>query len=115
MGMIQVAIDSGVLIGLSALGLSIPLANIAGRLSGASAGFVLNGTTTFSAQTNQPLHGKPLMRFITTWIILTIVSTSMLYAIRLYVPLEKVWLSKPLVEIFLATISFFASKFWIYK
>lgn len=113
-GVVQVAIDSGVLIGLSALGVSIVISNVVGRISGACAGFFLNGTATFSSQTNRRLHGQHLTRFIVNWVALTLVSTSSLYLLSRHISMEATWLAKPAVELFLAFISFFISKFWIY-
>ena len=114
-GVIQVVIDSAVLIGLSAAGVGIAIANVAGRLSGACAGFLLNGTTTFSSQTKQRLHGMHLTRFSITWIALTIISTSLIYILRHYGSIESAWAAKPAIEALLALVSFFISKFWIYK
>lgn len=114
-GAIQVVIDSGVLVGLSAAGAGIAIANVAGRVSGACVGFLLNGTTTFSGQTERRLRGKHLARFVVTWIALTLISTVLLYLLRKQVSLETIWVAKPAVEAFLAFVSFFISKFWIYK
>lgn len=114
-GAIQVIIDSGVLVGLSAAGIGITIANVAGRTSGACVGFLLNGTTTFSNQTEQRLHGRHLARFIATWLTLTLISTVLLYLLRKQASLEIIWVAKPVVEVFLAFVSFFISKFWIYK
>lgn len=114
-GTIQVIIDSGVLVGLSAVGISIAVANVVGRVSGACAGFILNGTTTFSGQTERRLRGRHLARFIVTWVALTLISTVSLYLLRRQVPLETVWVAKPAVEAVLALVSFFISKLWIYK
>lgn len=114
-GIIQVAIDSSILVGLSAAGASIAVANVSGRLSGAFAGFFLNGAATFSDQTKKRLAGKHLVRFIITWITLTLISTWLLYLLHMQVSLKTIWLAKPGIEIFLAFISFFVSKFWIYK
>jgi hypothetical protein len=46
---------------------------------------------------------------------MTLVSTSLLYLLRRHISIEAIWLAKPAVELFLAFISFFISKFWIYK
>ncbi len=114
-GVIQVVIDTGVLIGITSIGVGIVIANIAGRLTGACAGFFLNGTATFSHQTQRRLHGTHLARFIISWIALTLVSTLLLFLLRKHLSLESIWMAKPAIEIFLAAISFFLSKFWIYK
>lgn len=114
-GVIQVVIDTSVLVGLTAAGVGLAIANIAGRISGACAGFFLNGTATFSHQTQQRLQGTHLVRFIASWVALTLVSTSLLYLLRGHLRLQLIWMAKPVIEIFLASISFFLSKFWIYK
>lgn len=114
-GVVQVIIDTGVLIGMTSLGMALILANIVGRVAGASVGFFLNGTATFSHQTQQQLHGTHVARFITSWIVLTLVSTLLLYLLHKRLSLQFVWVAKPAIEIFLASISFFISKFWVYK
>lgn len=114
-GVIQVIVDSGVLIGLTHAGVSLAVANVVGRMCGACVGFVLNGTTTFSHQTEQQLRGRHLVRFVAAWASLTIVSTTLLWLLHKHVSMELVWAAKPAIEIFLALISFFLSKFWIYR
>lgn len=113
-GMIQVAIDSGVLIGLTHAGFDVAAANVCGRVAGALVGFLLNGKATFPSLSARRLHDGPLLRFVLTWVTLTAVSTLLLVLLHERVALEFVWMVKPVVEICLAAVSFFASKFWIY-
>ncbi|WP_254063311.1 GtrA family protein [Rhodanobacter sp. L36] len=114
-GLLQVAIDTGVLVGLTALGVAVAGANICGRISGACVGFLLNGTTTFSSPAPRRLHRGALARFLIMWIPLTIISTLLMSVLRAQVSLQSVWAIKPVVEIGLAMISFLVSKFWVYK
>jgi len=114
-GLIQVLIDTGVLIGLTTLGATLVAANIAGRVAGACAGFLLNGTSTFSHQIDKRLQNKHLRRFLVSWTVLTAVSTLILYLANKHVTLELIWIAKPAIEICLAFVSFLVSKFWIYK
>lgn len=114
-GVVQVVIDTAVLIGLTFAGFGLVPANISGRIAGASAGFFLNGTATFSHQTKRRLRGVHLTRFVIAWLALTLASTIVLYLLHKHVSIEVIWLVKPSVEVFLACISFFTSKFWIYK
>jgi putative flippase GtrA len=113
-GMIQVAIDSGVLIGLTRAGVDVAAANVCGRVAGALVGFLLNGKTTFPSLSGRRLHDGPLLRFILTWLALTAISTLLLVLLHEHVALEYVWLVKPMVEVCLAAVSFLVSKFWIY-
>ncbi|OOG48772.1 hypothetical protein B0E50_08290 [Rhodanobacter sp. C01] len=112
--MVQVVIDSGVLIGLTHAGAGVAMANVCGRIAGALVGFLLNGKATFSSVSNRRLHDGPLLRFILIWLTLTTVSTLLLVLLRQRVPLESVWMVKPVVEACLAAVSFLVSKFWIY-
>jgi putative flippase GtrA len=114
-GLLQVAIDTGVLVGLTAIGMAVAGANICGRISGACIGFLLNGTATFTSPTPRRLHRGPLVRFLFMWIPLTIISTLLLSFLRTHVSLQSVWMIKPVVEIGLAMVSFLVSKFWVYK
>jgi putative flippase GtrA len=113
-GMVQIAIDSGILIGLTHAGADVAAANVCGRVAGALAGFLLNGKATFSSLSTRRLRDGPLFRFILTWLALTAVSTLLLVLLRERVALESVWMVKPVVEVCLAAISFLVSKFWIY-
>lgn len=114
-GGLQVAVDSGILVGLTSVGASIITANILGRMAGAGVGFFINGTTTFASQTGSRLSRDHLGRFVATWTVLTITSTVVLGLAQHHVTIGWIWILKPLLEMALALISFLAAKFWIYK
>ena len=113
MGFLQWVLDWLVTVGLSHAGLSLELANVCGRVTGALLGFWLNGTITFSSQ--QRLGRRQLLRFALAWVALTLVSTWAVGQVGHRVGLEAAWLAKPLVEAALAVVSFFISRHWIYR
>src|SRR4249919_269112 len=97
-GVLQLALDSAMFIGLSAVGVAIIPANVAGRLAGASLGFWLNGRYTFAEAGRARLSGQHLRRFVIAWSLLTVLSTALLYAVDARVGLHLAWLAKPAVE-----------------
>ena len=74
-GAVQVLIDWTVFVSLTALGLPLVAGNLAGRLSGASMGYWLNGRHTFSNDGQARHSGNHLRRFIIAWLMLTALST----------------------------------------
>ena len=114
-GALQLVVDSAVFIGLSALGLAVIPANVAGRVSGASLGFWLNGRYTFADQGRPRLSGRHLRRFVIAWLLLTVLSTAALYAIEARSNLQMAWLAKPLVEALNAAIGFVVWRQWVYR
>ncbi len=113
-GIVQWLVDSGITIALSHAGLALEAANVAGRISGAMLGFWLNGKITFAHQ-HASLGRSQLLRFITLWLALTLVSTWAVGGIGRHASLQAAWLAKPLVEIVLAVVSFFVSRHWVYR
>lgn len=113
-GGMQLAIDSGVFIGLSWLGVVIPAANVCGRLAGAMFGFILNGRFTFAVDGNSRLGWHRLLRFVLVWSLLTVVSTFLVSAFA-HRHWWLAWVAKPLIELALAGVSFVAAKYWIYR
>jgi putative flippase GtrA len=114
-GAIQLALDSSVFIGLSALGLPVIPANIAGRIAGASLGYWLNGRYTFADRGQPRLSGRHLRRFIIAWLLLTALSSSLLYMVEARSSLHMAWLAKPLVEALNAAIGFVVWRQWVYR
>lgn len=114
-GILQLLLDWLVFVLLSAVGLPIAAANVLARASAALIGFWLNGRYTF-AQGGQPrLGGQRLLRFVLSWCVLTLISTSLIRSVSLHVSLHLVWLAKPLVEAVLAVLSFLIARYWIYR
>lgn len=113
-GLLQYVVDWGVMVGLSHLGLTVELANVAGRVSGAALGFWLNGRITFAGE-GTALGRRQLMRFVLLWLFTTAVSTWAIGAIADAAGLRWAWLAKPGVEAALAGMSFLVSRHWVYR
>ena len=112
--LLQYVVDWGVMVALSHLGLPVEIANVAGRVSGATLGFWLNGRFTFADDTTS-LGPRQLRRFVLLWLCMTAVSTWAVGTIEDVAGLQWAWLAKPLVEIALACASFLASRHWVYR
>jgi putative flippase GtrA len=113
-GLLQYMVDWGVMVGLSHVGLTVELANVAGRISGAALGFWLNGRITFAGE-GTALGRRQLMRFALLWLFTTAVSTWAIGAIENAAGLRWAWLAKPAVEAALAGMSFLVSRHWVYR
>ena len=114
-GALQLAVDSTVFIGLSALGLAVIPANVAGRVTGATLGFWLNGRYTFATPGRLRLSGLHLRRFIIAWLLLTALSSALLYVIEARSGLHATWLAKPVVEGINAMIGFVVWRQWVFR
>lgn len=114
-GGVQLALDTLVFIALSALGVPVVAANVAGRVIGASVGYWLNGRVTFAREDGPGLHGRALQRFVVSWVLLTTLGTVLLRAIDLRYGLGATWLAKPLVEAFLALLGFVSLKYFVFR
>ena len=112
----QIAFDSMMFVVLSWLGVAVPLANIVGRIAGASLGYWLNGRYTFAKSGGaSALSGSALARFIGFWILTALISTALVSILASAQTLRFAWVAKPIVDGLLAIISFFVSKKWIYR
>ncbi|GGA25441.1 GtrA family protein [Dyella nitratireducens] len=114
-GLIQLAIDWLVFVALTKVGCGSSVANVSGRIVGASFGFWLNGAWTFSEEREWRLHGWHLLKFAVLWSMTTLVSTVIITLISHYKGLHVAWMVKPVVDIFLALLSFLVSKYWVYN
>jgi len=114
LGAIQILIDSATYIALTKLGVAAAPANICGRCAGALLGFWLNGRITFAHNEQPRLHLR-LTRYLTLWVILTMVSTASLVTIANQAGLARSWWCKPLIEIALGVTSFLLSRHWVYR
>ena len=103
--------DWAVFVMLTALGCSLPVANVAGRVVGALLGFWANGRITFGST----LGGRRFVRFAVVWAGLTLLSTWQVTIVADYLGLQMAWLAKPLVEGVLAVLSFVMSRHWVYR
>ncbi len=112
-GGLQLALDWGVMMALSASGVPLPAANVAGRVAGASLGFWANRRITFRAHRGPA--GRHLLRFLLLWAVLTVLSTLQIEWVARHGGLSSAWLLKPLIEAVLAVISFFVNRHWVYR
>lgn len=113
-GFLQWILDWAVTVALSHAGLALEIANVIGRISGATLGFWLNGRFTF-ADHDFTLGRAQLLRFLVLWLVTTFLSTLIIGAIGRHAALQWAWLAKPLVEASLAVSSFFVSRHWVYR
>ena len=115
-GAVQLLLDWSVFVTLSALGLSSTSSNIWGRVSGAIVGFWLNRSYTFAPNEAQVSpRWKQLVRFIVIWLGLTFISSVLIREVHHYFGLHWTWLAKPVVEASLAVLSFFLSRYVIFR
>ncbi len=110
-----VLVDWGVFVMLSASGVATPVANVSGRSVGALLGFMANGKFTFGADGSARLGGRRFARFAAVWLVMTLVSTLLVGEAASHLSLRIAWLAKPLVEGFLAILSFLVSRHWVYR
>lgn len=113
-GLLQYVVDWGVMVALSHVGLPVEVANVAGRVSGATLGFWLNGRFTF-ANDDTTVGTRQLQRFVLLWLCMTAISTWAIGTIENVAGLQWAWLAKPVVEVALACLSFLASRHWVYR
>ena len=112
-GLAQIAVDAAAFVALTYAGAPVAPSNIAARVSGAALGFALNRRFTFRGG-GRGLGGAGL-RFATLWGVMTCVSTVLVGWTSGALGLEAAWLAKPLVDGALAAISFFATKWWVFR
>ena len=113
-GGVQWLLDWGVMVGLSALGLPVEVANVAGRVCGASVGFWLNGRITFAGDHTE-VGPRQLRRFAVLWLCTTAASTFAMHVIDDSAGLKSAWLAKPLVDLTLGLTGFLVSRHWVYR
>lgn len=114
-GGLQLVLDWACFVALTAAGVAVVPANLAGRIAGASIGFWLNGRYTFARGGEPQLARRHALRFIAFWLATTAASTLAVQAIDAREGLQAAWLLKPLVEAVLAVLGFLASRHWIYR
>ncbi|MFY2763392.1 GtrA family protein [Arenimonas sp. MALMAid1274] len=114
-GGLQLLLDWGCFVALTALGLAVVPANLAGRVAGASLGYWLNGRYTFADAGQARLGRRRALRFIAFWIATTALSTWAMQFIDAQRGLTLAWLAKPVVDGLLAALGFVVSKYWIYR
>lgn len=113
-GLLQWLLDWAVMVALSHGGLSVEVANVCGRISGAMLGFWLNGRITFAGDDTY-VGRRPLARFLVMWTCTTLVSTLAMGAIDDHLGLRWAWMAKPAVELALGLVGFLVSRHWVYR
>lgn len=114
-GVLQLGVDWGCFVLLSALGIGVVPANITGRIIGALVGFWLNGKATFSLALDGGLSLRHLLRFSLSWGVMTVASTIVIGYMDHAKGLHFTWLVKPVADAVLALLGFTVSKYWIYR
>ncbi len=113
-GLLQLLLDWAVFVAGTALGVPVPVGNIAGRVAGALLGFWLNGRITF-ARDGARLGWHRFARFAVVWTLMTVLSTWLVALVAHRLGLEWAWLAKPLVEGGLAAVTFFLWRHVVYR
>lgn len=115
-GVLQLLVDWGAYVGLTALGVPTLVANPGARAVGAMFGYVGNGAYTFRHPEGRHRLGRgSLLRFILLWGVLTAASTGALAGIDAAGGLGWAWVLKPVVDLGLAAVAFIASRLWVYR
>lgn len=114
-GLGLVTADWAVFVVLTALGTPASVANILGRVTGALLGFWANGRYTFGAAGATRLGSHRFLRFMVSWLPLTVLSTVLVTAVTAKLGLQMAWLAKPMVEACLAVVGFVVSRHWVYR
>lgn len=114
-GGIQIALEWLIFVAFTAAGAPASGANVAGRATAATLGFWINGKWTFAKVDGVRLGVTHLGRYLASWVILTALSTLIVLIITHTEGLHMAWKMKPVVDLFLAAISFAVSKYWIYR
>lgn len=110
-GLIQLAVEWAGFVFLTYCALGVVASNIISRGVAAIVGFYSNGHVTFKAHVNI----AALARFVVVWAVLSALDTGLVYVIRGTWGLLAAQLSKPLVDGFIAILSFIVSRYWIYR
>ncbi|MDY0980250.1 GtrA family protein [Stenotrophomonas sp. CFBP8994] len=112
-GGIQLGVDWALFVVLSWAGIGVVPSNLIARAGGAGFGYWLNGKYTFASGSG--LGRKQMIRFVVTWIVLSVLSSTIVWIVGDKAGLGWAWLVKPAGDAALALLSFFISKHWIYR
>lgn len=114
-GVLQLLLDWVVFVGLTWLGATVVVGNLAGRVAGALLGFWLNGRLTFAQAGASRLGWHRFWRFVAVWLLLTAASTLLVAWVDARLGLQLAWAAKPLVEGGLAVVAFFLWRHVVYR
>ncbi|WP_340570056.1 GtrA family protein [Stenotrophomonas sp. G106K1] len=112
-GGIQLVVDWALFVALSWAGLGVVPSNLVSRAGGAAFGYWLNGKYTFAGGSG--LGRNQMIRFVVTWIVMSVLSSAIVWIVGHKAGLGWAWLVKPAGDAALALLSFFISKHWIYR
>jgi len=76
--------------------------------------FYLNGRFSFAGHGEARPHAIRFGRYLAWWLLMTAISTGVLWACHRAFGEQSVYAAKPVVEFVLAVIAFFVSRHWIY-
>ena len=114
-GLAQLGLDWLIFVAATASGIPVVPANILGRICSAMMGFWLNGRFTFASEGGAQLGWHRFSRYVVVWLTLTLVSTWAVGTLAAGLGLKLAWLAKPVVEAFLAGISFVLMRFFVFR
>lgn len=114
-GGVQLALDWLIFVALTALGMPVAGANVAGRATAAGLGFWLNGKWTFGKRIEGSLGIEHFGRYVVLWLGMTLLSTFVVLIAARVDGVHVAWLIKPIADFFLAAGGFVVSKYWIYR
>lgn len=114
-GLFLVLVDWAVFSALYYLGMALTPANVCGRIAGAAIGFYLNGRITFAEGGMARVQARHMLRFALAWVVWTLLGTVLLHHAQLLFGARAPYLAKPVIEIFLAALSFLSSRFYVYR
>ena len=114
-GALQLLLDWGLFVALSASGANTIVSNLVGRVAGALVGFWLNGVVTFSSEGGSRLGWARLARFLLFWAAMSVLGTAVVALLDQHAGLHWAWVAKPAVDVVLAFLGFVVSRYWIYR
>ena len=115
-GVIQLLVDWGVFVAVSAFGVPVSASNLVGRASGAILGFWLNGSYTFrSADGRRATGWGNGGKFLVTWVVMSLLSTLCVAYVDQLVGLRWAWVGKPLIDGLLAALGFLLARNWVFR
>lgn len=114
-GLAQLVLDWAIFVLTTWLGMPAAPGNLLGRFGGMLLGFWLNGRFTFADGGRARTGWRRFARFLAVWSVLTLVSTWLVATLAQRLGIEYAWLAKPVVEAFLAAVSFLAMRHLVYR
>jgi putative flippase GtrA len=114
-GCTQLALDWGLFVVLTHLGMAVTVANPLARFCVVFFGFWMHGVYTFAGTGGRNLGWAQAARFVPAWIALTAIGTMALAAIEARWGLRVAWIAKPAIEAVLAVASYAVMRQWVFR